>query len=403
MRITYLHQYFNTPTMHGPTRSYELAHRLVTAGHEVNMITSWRDPDGRRGWFKTSEGGINVHWLPVPYSNNMSHGARVRSFIQFAMRAARRAGSLETDVVFATSTPLTIALPGAYAAWRNRVPMVFEVRDLWPDVPIALGALKGRLVERLAYGLESFAYRRSSHIVALTPTMRDFISGKRIPLEKISVIPNGSDVDRAASSEVATPAAHNQGNGRSTILYCGSLGPAHGPEYLVQLAIALYKAGLHSQILVVGKGKLELQLIEAARKAGCLNKTIRFLGSVPREQIHGYFKAADASLMTMARTELLYRHSVQNKFFDSLAAGCPVFANYRGWASEIAEVEGVGAILPFDDISAAARQLHDRVSDVQWIERTSRFARALAEERFSLDLLASKLESTLLQVIRSAH
>lgn len=397
MQVTYLHQYFNTPAMHGPTRSYELARRLVAAGHEVNIITSWRDSHGRQGWFETDEAGIRVHWLPVPYSNTMSHFERLRSFFRFAAGAARRAGKLDADVVFASSTPLTIALPGVYAARRKRVPMVFEVRDLWPDVPIALGALKGGLSKKLAFGLERFAYKRSSRIVALTPTMRDFLSGKRVPLEKISVIPNGSNIRQADSADA--PPTDRVSFERPTLLYCGSLGPAHGPEYLVRLAIAFHNLGLDTQIVVVGKGKLEAQLIADAEAAGCLDKTIHFLGSIPREQIYAYFRAADASIMTMAQTEILYRHSVQNKFFDSLAAGCPVFANYNGWASEIAEIEGVGEILPFDDIDAAARKVHERVSDVQWLEHSGQLARRLAENRFNFDLLAEKLEATLADAV----
>ena len=370
-------------------------------GHEVNMITSWREQDSRKSWFESQEAGIRVHWLPVPYSNKMTYGERIRAFLRFAMRAAKRAASLPADVVFATSTPLTIALPGAYAARRQKAPMVFEVRDLWPDVPIALGALNNRLLQRLAFLLENFAYKRSSRIVALTPTMRDFISGKRVALEKMDVIPNGSNILPELSSESLDYDYDRVKFDRPALLYCGSLGPAHGPEYIVHLASALHKLQSPVQIVVVGDGRLKSQLVVQAKNAGCLDTNISFLGSVPRDRIHQYFIAADASIMTMAHTELLYRHSVQNKFFDSLAAGCPVFANYSGWASEVAQIEGVGETLPFDDIGAAAQKVHKRLSDDNWIKRSGRLARKLAEERFNLDLLAAKLETTLAEAVTS--
>ena len=138
MRILYLHQYFNTPDMTGGTRSYEMALRLVRAGHEVHMITSERTPGiDRRGWRVEDVHGITVHWLPVRYSNRMTFARRLVAFAEFAWGAGRRAASLDTDLVFATSTPLTIALPGVYAARHHRIPMVLEVRDLWPTVPIA--------------------------------------------------------------------------------------------------------------------------------------------------------------------------------------------------------------------------------------------------------------------------
>ena len=179
MRITYLHQYFNTPEMSGGTRSYEMARRLVAMGHEVNMITSWREDDGRKGWFETAEAGIKVHWLPVPYSNKMGFKERISAFFRFAWGAARKAASLPADVVFATSTPLTIALPGVYAARRQKAPMVFEVRDLWPELPIAIGALKNPFLQFMARQLELFAYRNSKAIVALSPGMRDGVESAK--------------------------------------------------------------------------------------------------------------------------------------------------------------------------------------------------------------------------------
>ncbi len=131
MKIVYLHQYFVTPDMPGGTRSYEMGRRLVEAGHEVHMITS--DQSGRfdasEGWRITEEAGIRVHWTTVPYGNEMPYGERIKAFFLFAWRSAREAARIGGDLVFATSTPLTIALPAVYAAKRCGVPMVFEVRD----------------------------------------------------------------------------------------------------------------------------------------------------------------------------------------------------------------------------------------------------------------------------------
>lgn len=154
--------------MPGGTRSYEMAGRLVAMGHKVNMLTSWRESDSRKDWFTTDEAGIQAHWLPVPYSNHMSYNQRTASFFQFAWGAARKAASLPADVVFATSTPLTITLPGVYAARRQKVPMVFEVRDLLPDLLIAMHALRNPVTRLTARLLERFAYQASAEIVALS-------------------------------------------------------------------------------------------------------------------------------------------------------------------------------------------------------------------------------------------
>ena len=159
MRMLYLHQYFNPPEMSGGPRSYEMARRLVAWGHQVNMITTARDPSSTfRGWKTTRESGIHVYWLHVSYSNAMSYPERIIAFLKFAVGAALRAASLDGDVVFATSTPLTIALPAVYA-WRRRdIPMVFDGCDLWPELPIAIGALRDPFSIELARWLEWIAY-----------------------------------------------------------------------------------------------------------------------------------------------------------------------------------------------------------------------------------------------------
>src|SRR5690554_4062815 len=121
--------------MSGGTRSYEMARRMVAAGHEVHMVTSIRNNDSnQKSWLSTDEAGINVHWYPVPYSNHMSFLQRIKAFFAFAFAARQKAASLQGDVVFATSTPLTIALPAVFTARKLKVPMVFEVRDLWPEM-----------------------------------------------------------------------------------------------------------------------------------------------------------------------------------------------------------------------------------------------------------------------------
>src|SRR5690554_1131687 len=168
MKIIYLHQYFNTPQMSGGTRSYEMARRMVAAGHEVHMLTSYRDSDAlERGWFHSEESGIQVHWYPVPYSNHMGFMQRVKAFLAFALAARKKAIELEGDIIFATSTLLTIALPAVAASRKKKVPLVVEVRDLWPEMPIAMGAIKSPVLRYLAHKLARWAYRNSAAVVAL--------------------------------------------------------------------------------------------------------------------------------------------------------------------------------------------------------------------------------------------
>ena len=400
MRITYLHQYFNTPTMTGPARSFELGRRLVERGHQVNMITTCRDVVDRTDWDVTDEAGIKTHWLPVPYSNAMGKTERLRAFWRFATAAARRAADIPADVIYATSTPLTIALPGAYAAFRRKIPMVFEVRDLWPDVPQAMGLISNPLLVFAGRRLEAFAYSAARKIIVLTPSMRDFVSGKGVPLEKIDVISNGANPSRFDGvGEAMSGVAARLPDEHRVLIYCGSLGPAHGPEYLCDLAEAFLAASLNVQILVVGDGKLRPALERRSEDAGTLGETIHFVGSATQTELPALYRRADAAIMTIADCELLYRHSVQNKFFESLAAGLPIFANYRGWASELAEQTGSGVILPKQNTDAAAHTIADHLADRAWTERSSAAARDLLAQRFDFELLTDKLEEALQSVV----
>ena len=188
--------------MAGSTRSYEMARRLVDAGHEVHMVTSNRNSNKNknRQWYKTIESGIQVHWIQIPYSNNLSYNDRVKAFFKFAIKASTKAASLVGDVVFATSTPLTIAIPGIFAAKLNRIPMVFEVRDLWPNLPIAMGAIKNSALIFAARQLERFAYRYSTRIVALSPGMKEGIVATGYPSENATV----PSITRKSLDEIMT-------------------------------------------------------------------------------------------------------------------------------------------------------------------------------------------------------
>lgn len=398
MKITYLHQYFNTPWMVGASRSYYMARRLTSLGHEVNVVTSWRDAGKKAGWFETEEEGVRVHWLPVRYTNSMGATRRIHAFLDFAVKSTVRAARIQADVVFATSTPLTISIPGAIAAYCQKCPFVFETRDLWPDVPIALGYLRNPIARFMARGLERFSYAAAESIVALTPTMRDYLSGKGVPLESIFVVSNGADLASFPASSVIESHAPEEAR-EMLLLYCGSLGPAHGPAYLLGLAREIARRGIPIRIVVVGDGGMKEELVGRARTDGSLDKTISFVGAVPQREVADFYRRAAASIMTMAPCELLYRHSVQNKFFDSLAASTPVFSNYRGWSMELAEQESVGVVLPQDDFAAAVDLLQWKLGDREWLESARSRARALAEHYFGWDNLGSALSGLLVAAV----
>lgn len=402
MKIIYLHQYFNTPEMAGGTRSYEMARRLVSAGHEVHMITTDRqDQRSGSGWRQSNEGGIIVHWVSVPYDNKMSFFSRIKAFFSFALKARKKAASLGGDVVFATSTPLTIAIPGVYAARKNKIPLVFEVRDLWPDVPIALGALKDPLSRYLAKRLERYAYDNSSHIVALAPGMRDEIIAKGYGHKNFTVIPNGSDLDVFKVPEEAGQVIrkeHDWLQDRPLMIYCGQVSMAFGMEYLAHLAKEVYQLDDQIRIAVIGDGNQWQQLKDKAEEFAVLDKNLFLLGSMVKKDLAKWFSAADMSIALFTGPRIIWKDGVQNKFFDSLAASRPVAINYDGWQSRIALEADAGIIISSNDYSAAAALLVNKLRDRSWLKQAGERAHILALERFNRNLLAEKLNKVFIDI-----
>jgi glycosyltransferase involved in cell wall biosynthesis len=403
MKIIYLHQYFNTPKMSGGTRSYEMARHLVDKGHEVNMVTSCREEDDRKDWFITDESGIKVHWLPVPYSNNMGYAERLRAFFRFAWRAARKAASLQADVVFATSTPLTIALPGAYAAHRQNIPMVFEVRDLWPEIPIAIGVLKNPILQFFAKKLERFAYNRSQAIVTLSSGMRDGVIREGFPQERITVIPNISDLDHFQPNQKCGLAFRERNKiSKEVILvvYTGTFGRINGVSYLIRMAAEL-KNDKQIYFLTVGDGQEFDSVKELAIELGCLGHNLKMLPSVPKTEIYGVLAAADVATSLVIPLPELEANSA-NKFFDGLSAGCCMAINHGGWQADLLLSSGAG--LQLDSLpKIGALQLQSFIEHKDNLTKAGQKARLLAEQKFSRDKLTSSLENILINVHQSSN
>ncbi len=388
--------------MQGSTRSYSLARRLVEKGHEVHVIAAWREcKDAFRGWRMTDEDGITVHWLSVEYSNLMNYSRRIRQFAYFAWEAALRAVKVKGDIIFASSTPLTIALPGVYAAKRLNVPFVFEVRDLWPEVPIKLGAIRNPMAIWAARQLESMAYRSAAHIIALSPDMAagvKAVNGSR----PVTVIPNFSDCSIIAGGGGRKPELLPWAADMPpcpTILYAGTLGFVNHLEYLIEIANASRRRGDILRFLIAGGGREEHLIRSRAEKYGLLKDSVFIIPPIPKDQVRHLFHEADLTVSFVRNEPALWANSA-NKVFDSFAAGKPIVINHEGWLADVIRAHEVGLVLPPDDPEVSARMLAELLSDRPRLGHYSANAARLAKDEFSLDGLVDKLESVLLSSLR---
>ena len=384
--------------MTGGTRSYEMAKRLVRDGHSVEMITTDRDRDsGGKQWRVTNEDGITVHWLSVPYSQNMHATQRIRAFLVFAVRSTFKACSLRVDLVFATSTPLTIAIPAMIAKTFQRVPFVFEIRDIWPKAAIAVGMLKNPLAIAIAKWLEKLAYKKADKIIVLAPYFSEEINRLGISERKQVLIPNACDIDFFNSS---IESANNFRNSyewlgdRPMLLFAGSMGRLNNLEYVVQLAKYTIKIDPEIRFLLVGSGSEEMSIRELAKETEVYEKNLFMLPPVKKLDLPPILKAATVcSAFSIDKRELWL--DTCNKIFDAWAAERPTVVNYGGYQTEIALESGAGLRLAPVVDSSVAQILVNHMRDADWLGHASTAARSLANERFSRESLYQKLHTTL--------
>lgn len=399
MDILYIDQYFKNRAMVGGCRSFEMARRLVAHGHRVNLITTRNDRTAGGLWRSTVEEGVRVHWAAIPYSNAMLYRERLRAFLRFAWSAGRYGRGLQADVVFASSTPLTVAWPAVALKRALGVPMVFEVRDLWPESPIAIGALRNPVLKWAARRLERFAYGHAARVVALSPGMKEGVCRAGYPAARVHVIPNCCDTD-LFRVPAAVGQAWRQGRpeirDRPMILYAGTLGRINGVGWLAALAAQLQALDPEVCFVVVGDGAERERVRAEASRLGVLGVNFFMLPPVTKAEMPELLSACSLATSVVLDIPQLW-HNSANKFFDALAAGRPVAINHPGWQAEILTASGAGLVLPAGDLPTAARLLWQRVRDVSWLQRAGAEAARLAGREFARDRLALELETVLMR------
>ncbi len=373
MKIIYLHQYFKTPAEGGAIRSYYLARALVQAGHQVEMITS----HNQQTYKQQQIDGISVHYLPVFYANQLGFWQRIRAFVVFFWKAYQKAKKIQhAEICYATSTPLSIGLLAWLLKKTTGLKYIFEVRDLWPQAPVALGIIKNKWLIRVLYQVEKKIYQNAETIIALSPGIRESIQTKA-PDKKVILIPNLAD------TVFFQPKIRSDDREKFTILYTGTLGTANHLEHLLDLAhYAMAQSENRLCFKIMGEGKMRDTLLHKAQKLALNN--LEFLEAGNKEAVREALYQAQAVYVSFADVPVLQTNS-PNKFFDALAAAKLVIVNVRGWLKDLVEAHQCGFYASNENQESNLRQLREFIESSEKLEKYQQNARKLALEKFSLE------------------
>jgi glycosyltransferase involved in cell wall biosynthesis len=358
VNITYVCYFFPPEVSAAAAGVYDNAVRLVRMGHRVTVLTGL--PNNPRGALfpgyrfrpLTVEmmDGIQVVRVASWFQPNTSAIRRLTSYGSLMVAQILAARTVERpDVVVGSSPPLFQALAGLAVARLNGCPFVMEVRDLWPENMVAIGALRNGPGLRMLAALERLLYRQAARIVAVTHGFKDYIVARGVPDERVSVVTNG--VDLALYRMVPYPgtlARELHLIGKFVAGYIGTVGINHGLQTILDAAERL-RDDPDIVLLIVGDGAERPALERQASERGITN--IRFLGERTRDEMPEYHSLCDAMLVLLKDSPYFHK-VIPSKVFVGMAMAKPIILGVDGEARRIVEEAEAGVFVPPENVDA---------------------------------------------------
>ncbi len=386
MKILYIAQYFSLPEESGGTRAYDLATSFVQRGVDVTVISSYSGGKDDPTWKYQDREGVKIYKMNCPYSNYMGFAQRMKAFVRFMRGSTKKALTLDCDIVLATSTPLSIGYPALVMRWKKHVPFVFEVRDVWPGVPIAMGYFKNKVMQTILYGFEKLIYKKSAAIVPLSIGMDENIK-RRYPNDKSVVIPNISEINRF--SNVANVVDITIPEDKRVVLYAGTFGNVNGLGYVIKLASLTLKYDPDLWFYLIGNGKEKAENIKYAECLGVLNKNVFVFDSVKKQDLPYLYSKVSVGSSFVIDLPALWDNSA-NKFFDTLASRHPIVINHEGWQADTIRKYNCGYVLPPNAGEDDAKSFVEYMRNDELLEVQSGNAFDVAKKMFSLEVAVDK-------------
>ncbi|MDP3974686.1 MAG: glycosyltransferase family 4 protein [Candidatus Jorgensenbacteria bacterium] len=354
-------------------------------------------PGFKNKWFqRAEEQGITVirSWAWVTKQRNtISYLLIYASFLISSFFAGLRAG--RADVVFATSPPLPVLFSALVISFIRRIPLVVDIRDIWPESALAVGVLKKNLFYRVLEACERYVYRRARVVTVNAEGIgKRLHEGRGVPKEKIKFFPNGADMElfdgTADTSEIDKMYGTKD---KFVVFFAGILGRAQDPQVIVEAA-NLIRDENNIAFVLVGSGALKGEC-EARTEELKLTNTF-FVGERPREDMPKYFARANVGLNTLF-PDPLFSDVISSKVFDYMAAGVPVIGNHEGEGARIITRAGCGLVAE----GGSARSLADRIlelfRDKTYAKKMGSKGKAYAAAHYDKRVIAQELHELLMR------
>ena len=404
MHVLLIHQAFVTTGEAGGTRHIEFARRLAERGHRVTIITSpvsyLSGESSLTGHFlwKKEQWAENIEIRYCWTSSGMHKGfvPRLLAFFSFMFSSFFCALNVKhADLIWGTSPNLFQAWTAWLSARLKRKPFLLEIRDLWPEFAVAMGALTNPLLIRMSQWLERFLYNHADRIIVNSPGFIPYI--RDICGKTPDLVPNGADEEMFAGADGTAFREQYGLKDDFVVMYSGAHGPANDLETVLNAADMLRdEAGIRFIFVGSGKDKTRLEALSAERGLG----NVLFVPPVPKDQIASVMAAEDAGLAILKKLDM-FKTTYPNKVFDIMACGDPVICQIDGVIRDVVEENRAGVFVEPGAARALAETVLRLSVDPEGCRVMGENGRKAVMEKFNRDAAAVQLEKIFEEVVSS--
>ncbi len=397
MNILFLSHYF-PPEVNAPaSRTYEHCRQWVKDGHSVTVVTcAPNHPQGKvyegyrnRLFQREVKEGIQVIRIWTYVTANEGFVKRTLNYVSYMASAIVATLFLpKADVVLSTSPQFFNGLAGYFVSRLRRIPWVLEIRDLWPESILAVGAIKNKTIIRMLEWIELFAYRNADRIVPVTDSFKTYMIGKGVREDKILVVKNGVDLGQYQPLNGTNVLVEELGlHGKFVASYFGTHGMAHHLETVLQAAQKLTHAK-DVVFLLVGDGAERHRLVRMREEMGLTN--VMMLDQQPKSRMRELWALSSVSLVLLKKSDL-FKTVIPSKIFESLAMEKPILLGVEGESADLIRASGAGICIRPEDAQELADRVLELSRDPEACQRLGVNGRSYVSEHFDRIVLARKL------------